>query len=216
MSVRLVKFRRETLAGPDEGLAGLLSRATAEVGEGRIGSWAKAWEEVKGRTEFEVPETLVVTPYLFDFRYRRSTGVALTRFLEGLKEGKFVGTRCSGCGRVLIPPRTFCEWCFRRVDEWIEHSGEGEVATYSIAHIGTNPKVRLPRPEPIAVIWFEGTKVLRPNSKTVAHAAGILHRLGEVDPQEIRIGMKVRPVWRPKEERVGSITDVLYFAPVRR
>ena len=216
MSVRLVKFGGETLAGLESRLAELLSKATAEVGEGRVSSWAKALEESKGRTEFEAQETLVVTPYLLDFRYRRSTGIALTRFLEGLKEGKFLGTRCSGCGRVLIPPRTFCEWCFRRVDEWIEHSGEGEVATYSIAYIGTNPKVRLPKPEPIAVIWFEGTKVVRPNTRTVAHAAGILHRLGEVEPQEIRIGMKVRPVWRPEEERVGSITDVLYFAPVRR
>ncbi|MEM0375678.1 MAG: Zn-ribbon domain-containing OB-fold protein [Nitrososphaerota archaeon] len=215
MRARLVRFAPETLSGLDGTLAELLSRAVAEVGDGREGAWTKALQEVRGRTEFELPAELLVTPYLLDFRYRRSTGIAMTRFLQGLREGKFVGTRCTGCGRVLIPPRTFCEWCFRRVDEWVEHSGEGEVATYSIAHIGTNPKVRLPRPEPIAVIWFEGTKVIRPNSSTVAHAAGILHRLGEVEPSEIEIGMKVRPVWKPKEERTGSITDVLYFAPLR-
>ncbi len=215
MSARPVRFGKDALAGLDGRLADLLSRATSEVGEGRISSWAKALEEVKGRTEFEMTDTLVVTPYLLSFRYRRSTGIALTRFLEGLREGKFLGTKCDGCGRILIPPRTFCEWCFRRVNEWIEHNGEGEVATYSVAHIGTNPKVRLPRPEPIAVIWFEGTKIVRPNTRTVAHAAGILHRLGEVEPNEVRVGMRVRPVWRPREERVGSVTDVLYFAPVR-
>jgi uncharacterized OB-fold protein len=61
------------------------------------------------------------------------------------------------------------------------------------------------------VIWFDGTVVKRPASKTVVHAAGILHRLRGVEPSEVRVGMAVKPVWR--RERVGSILDIDHFEP---
>ena len=43
---------------------------------------------------------------------------------------------------------------------------------------------------------------------------GIMHLLGEVDPDEVKMGMKVKAVWKPAEEREGAITDILYFKPV--
>jgi hypothetical protein len=42
---------------------------------------------------------------------------------------------------------------------------------------------------------------------------GIVHRLGEVDPDEIEIGMPVQAVFKPQADRQGSITDILYFKP---
>lgn len=215
MSARVVRYGPEQLEGLPASFAGFLRRATEEVGSGREQSWSKAVSEFNERVPEMALPGLVVQPWLFDFRYRRATGEAVERFLEGLKEGRIIGTRCEGCGRVFIPPRSFCELCFRRVRTYVEHSGEGEVATYSVAYIGTNPRERLARPEVVAVIWFEGTKVVRPNSHHVFHAAGLMHKLGEVEPSEVRIGMKVKPVWRPKEQRRGEITDILYFAPVR-
>jgi uncharacterized OB-fold protein len=41
-----------------------------------------------------------------------------------------------------------------------------------------------------------------------------MHLLGEVDPQQVEIGMKVQAVWKPAEEREGSILDIKYFKPV--
>ena len=46
-----------------------------------------------------------------------------------------------------------------------------------------------------------------------ASSGGFLHYLGEVKPDEIRIGMKVKAVWKPPEERTGSILDIRYFRP---
>jgi len=43
---------------------------------------------------------------------------------------------------------------------------------------------------------------------------GIMHLLGEVEPGDIKIGMKVKAVWKPEEEREGSITDIIYFKPL--
>jgi uncharacterized OB-fold protein len=43
---------------------------------------------------------------------------------------------------------------------------------------------------------------------------GIMHLLGEVDPQKVKIGMRVQAVWKPPKEREGAITDILYFKPI--
>ena len=42
---------------------------------------------------------------------------------------------------------------------------------------------------------------------------GILHLVNEVDPQLVRIGMRVQAVWKLVEDRQGAITDILYFKP---
>ena len=42
---------------------------------------------------------------------------------------------------------------------------------------------------------------------------GILHLLGGVRSKDVRIGMKVKAIWKPASERVGAITDIRYFAP---
>ena len=60
-------------------------------------------------------------------------------------------------------------------------------------------------PETPAVIEIDGASPLH----------GIMHKLGEVDPQEISIGMRVKAVWKPAEEREGAITDILYFKPIK-
>jgi uncharacterized OB-fold protein len=46
-----------------------------------------------------------------------------------------------------------------------------------------------------------------------ASEGGFLHKLGEVDPDDVRIGMAVEAVWKPLAERTGSILDIAYFRP---
>ena len=58
-------------------------------------------------------------------------------------------------------------------------------------------------PELPAVIRLDG-----------ASQGGFLHKLGEVAPDDVAIGMAVEAVWRPLEERTGSILDIAYFRPV--
>jgi len=63
---------------------------------------------------------------------------------------------------------------------------------------------RISEPEIPAVIEIDGASPLH----------GILHKLGEVDPQQVHIGMRVKAVWKPENERQGAITDILYFKPL--
>lgn len=46
----------------------------------------------------------------------------------------------------------------------------------------------------------------------MAKNPGLVHLLGEVDLEQLRIGMRLQAVF--KEERVGSILDIKYFKPL--
>ncbi len=135
-----------------------------------------------------------------DARYAWDTGVAISRFLDGLQQGKVLGRECRGCERVLVPPRMFCERCFRETDAWIEVESTGVVQTYSICHVSWDMQA-LDEPEIPAVIWIDGSD------------GALLHVLGDVRPDDVRVGMSVEAAWKSKGERVGSILDIAYFRP---
>jgi uncharacterized OB-fold protein len=54
-------------------------------------------------------------------------------------------------------------------------------------------------PEVVVLVSWEGVR------------GGLMHRLKEVDPAEVFIGMAVEPVW--SDQRVGAISDISHFRP---
>ncbi len=147
---------------------------------------------------------VLITQYNADPHYSWASGVAVGRFLSELKNGKLIARKCNTCNRILIPPRMFCEDCFRDTDEWVYVKDTGTINTYSVDHVGTDAH-RLSEPLFVAVVTIDGASELM----------GFLHLLGEVLEKDIKIGMKVQAVWKAPEERVGSILDIRYFKPVR-
>ena len=137
-----------------------------------------------------------------DARYAWDAGAAISGFLDGLQRGTILGRSCRQCERVLVPPRMFCERCFRSTDAWVEVESTGIVQTFSICHVRWDMEP-LEVPELPAVIAIDGSN------------GGFLHTLGEVEPDEVRIEMAVEAVWKPVSERVGSILDIAYFRPRR-
>ncbi len=129
--------------------------------------------------------------------------MAISRFLEELEKGKIIGRKCSKCQRTLVPPRMYCEQCYRPTDEWEYVRDTGSINTFSISHVGTDAR-RLKSPILVAVVELDGA----------SPGMGILHTLGKVEPSRISIGMKVKAVWKPPGERQGAITDIRYFEPV--
>jgi uncharacterized OB-fold protein len=131
------------------------------------------------------------------------TGVAIGRYLASLQEGVLLGSRCRSCRRTVIPPRTVCEWCFRPMDAFVPLEDTGTINTFSLCYVTWDVQ-RISEPEIPAVIEIDGASPLH----------GIMHKLGEVDPERVHIGMRVKAVWAPAEARQGAITDILYFKPM--
>ena len=139
-----------------------------------------------------------------EVQYSWSLGHAISKFLQGLKKGKLIGIHCKKCKRVLFPPRMFCEYCYRPTDEWVELPDTGIIETFSISYLDPDAR-RIEEPILVGVIDLDNTP---PNH-------GIMHYFGEMTKDEIKIGMKVKAVWKPENEREGSITDILYFKPLK-
>lgn len=140
-----------------------------------------------------------------NIKYQWSAGVAMSRFLEELKKGKIIGTTCNECGRVMVPPRVFCEQCFKSVDGWAFVKDTGTINTYSVSFVAGDAS-RIKEPILVAVIDLDGA----------SKGMGILHWLGEIkDWKKIQFGMKVKAVWKPEKERTGSILDIKYFKPIK-
>ncbi|ACP39395.1 Zn-ribbon domain-containing OB-fold protein [Saccharolobus islandicus] len=53
-------------------------------------------------------------------------------YIEAVKRGEIVATRCKNCGSVYFPPQKDCYNCGKNEMEWIKVSNEGEIMTYSI------------------------------------------------------------------------------------
>jgi len=179
-------------------------------GEGSAPTAASNWAE---KTAEDLPGTAIKrvqdvphVEYQPELTYSWDNGFALTTYLQGFAEGKIRASYCSGCDRFMIPARPFCELCnLRAVDRYFDMPDTGTVETFTISHVDWSSA---PLPDGqvnvFAVIAIDGAP----------EHMGLIHLLGEVDPQEVEIGMRVEAVWKPAEERKGSVTDLRYFRPV--
>jgi len=136
-------------------------------------------------------------------KYMWSAGVAMSRFLNELKKVKIIATTCKKCGRIMVPPRMFCEQCFKPTDGWTYVKDTGTVNTYSVSFIAGDAS-RVKEPTIVAVIDLDGA----------SKGMGILHTMSEIDWKKVKFGMKVKAVWKPEKERTGAITDIKYFKPL--
>jgi len=150
--------------------------------------------------EYPVMEGTISLPY------RWALGPVNARFFEELKKKRIFGTKCPKCARVLVPARKFCPRCFVDTDEWVQVKDEGTLRTWAFINYSYVAQPKEP-PYITAVIDLDGADV------------GLSHYVGGVDfsdlekiKSRVKIGMRVRAVW--KEKREGRITDIDYFAPV--
>lgn len=143
------------------------------------------------------------TNYETVLRYSWASGVAISRFLSGLKKGELWARKCNNCKRILIPPRMYCEECFRPTDSWVKVKNTGTVNTFSISYVN-NDASRRKKPILVSVIEIDGA----------SPGMGMLHLLGGVEPKKVEVGMRVKAVWKKKPERKGAITDIRYFEPL--
>jgi uncharacterized OB-fold protein len=133
----------------------------------------------------------------FDYAY----GNEYRRFYEEMRDNKrIMGVKCSKCGAVLLPPRTYCGFCFEPADQWVELADEGTVITYTVVHQSSASGEEKP-PFIYSFIRLDGADVHIP------------HLLGEIDPDDVEVGMRVQAVW--SENREGALSDIKYFRPLR-
>ena len=145
-------------------------------------------------------------PFVFDGKIdipaTYSAGKVGSQFLIELRDNKrIMGIKCPACNLVYVPPKSTCKYCFGELSEWVEVSHEGTLLTHAVAY---QPTPVQPVEPPIAygIVQLDGADT------------GLVHMLSEVDFKQLKVGMKVKAVFKVKKERVASILDIKYFKPV--
>ena len=122
-------------------------------------------------------------------------------FMRALRdERRILGLRCPVCRRVYLPPRPVCGNCHVELREWAEVKDTGTVRAFTVVRTPIiDPATGQPRPASygMALIQLDGADTT------------LNHYLAENDLSKLRLGMRVRAVWR--EERVGRLNDIVHF-----
>lgn len=134
--------------------------------------------------------------------YNYSAGRAGSRFLIGLRDEKKIrGLSCPKCKKVYVPPRSTCKDCFGLLSEWVDVSDEGTLQTFTVVRQQNDAAQPVKVPFAYGIIKLDGADT------------GFVHMLGGVNLESIRIGMRVKAVFKTK--RTASILDINYFEPVK-
>ncbi len=135
-------------------------------------------------------------------QYRFAAGRHAQRFFDALRdEGRILATRDAE-GNVMVPPRPVCGLSSLPMEEWVEVGPGGTLAGCTIVYVPfIDPMTGQQRPVPygFGLVRFDGADT------------NIYHLLDETDPERIGVGKRVEAVFKPQEERMGSLADIRHF-----
>ena len=183
--------------------------AYREYAEASYGVARKKYEGEMKLYRKVLDEGCVIVDTLVHLPFKESAGLRLSRFLKALKdEGKILALRCPECRRVIFPPRAVCGFCRITL-------GKKEEEWFTLGDAGTVTSIVLPTER--EVDRATGRVVGEPNPCAFIRLDGgdewtiLVHYLEMIDLEKLRRGMRVKAVWKPKEERRGRLSDISFF-----
>ena len=145
------------------------------------------------------PVTSVVTPIRLAYTY--TPGTALSRYLRAMATKRILGERCGVTGQVFVPPRGVSPLAGTATSEVVELAHTGYVESFNITRVPIERRPDLKPPYCSAWIVLDGASV------------GFLGLVINIAPEEVRVGMKVRAVWKPDDELETSAANILGWEP---
>ncbi|MEV6562324.1 OB-fold domain-containing protein [Nocardia sp. NPDC051756] len=144
------------------------------------------------------PITVITTPV--DLNYKHTASPQETVYLRGLAEGKLLGGRTDAAGKVYFPPRGANPTDGRPTDEVVELPDRGTVTTFCIVNVPFLGQ-RIKPPYVAAYVLLDGADI------------PVLHLVLGCEASEVRMGMRVEAVWKPREEWGFGLENVDHFRP---
>jgi uncharacterized OB-fold protein len=140
----------------------------------------------------------IVTPAALHFTV--NPGTATARFLNAIAEKRLIGQRCPSCRKVYVPPRGSCPTCAVASEEEVEVAARGTVTSFCIVRV-PYPGQTIKPPYCSASILLDGADI------------PFLHLVGDVQVEDVRMGMRVEAAWVDDSERGPTVESIRWFAP---
>ncbi|KZS80632.1 Zn-ribbon domain-containing OB-fold protein [Mycobacterium persicum] len=144
------------------------------------------------------PVTMVVTP--IEMTIQHTASHEESAYLRAIAEGKLLGARTGQNGKVYFPPHGADPATGQPTTEFVELPDKGTVTTFAIINIPFMGQ-RIKPPYVAAYVLLDGADI------------PFLHLVSDVDAHEVRMGMRVEAVWKPREEWGYGIDNIQYFRP---
>jgi uncharacterized protein len=142
--------------------------------------------------------TMITTPVRL--HYQHSASAEESRYLRAIRQGKLIGQRCPACGKVYIPPRGACPVDGVPTTTDVELPDVGTVTTFCVVNVPFQGQ-RIPPPYVAAQVLLDGADI------------AFQHLILGCDPGDVRMGMRVRAVWKPPEEWGTTSENISHFEP---
>jgi uncharacterized OB-fold protein len=144
------------------------------------------------------PVTMITTPVRLSYDHTVSPGES--SYLLALAQGRLIGQRCPVCGKVYLPPRGACPVDGVPTQDEVELPDTGIVTTFCVVNVPFQGQ-RVPTPYVAASVLIDGADI------------AIQHLILGCPPDEVRMGMRVRAVWKPREEWATGAHNIDHFEP---
>lgn len=189
---------------PDEIETGL--RVRARWADEPVGAITDIrWFEPAATAPASTPEpegdevvTGIISPVHLAYDYAASPEESA--FFRGLADGKLLGQRCPVCQKVYVPPRGACPVDGVPTTTEVELADTGTVTTFCIVNVPFLGQ-RITPPYVSAYILLDGADI------------AFLHLLLDIDPADVRMGLRVKAVWKPRDEWGTTIENISHFEP---
>jgi hypothetical protein len=140
----------------------------------------------------------IVTPVRLTYQF--TAGEAAQDFLHGLAEGKILGRRCPVDGKVYVPARGSCPEHAVSLTDSVEVEDTGTVTTFCIVRIPAE-NLSVDPPFVAAHVLLDGADI------------PFFHVIHGCEPEEVRMGMRVKAHWAPQSELGPTLRSIEYFEP---
>jgi len=128
-------------------------------------------------------------------------GRYLDKFFDNLENKKIVGNKCPKCYDVFVPPRKICGKCNVVIpldQNWVDLPDTGTLVNYTITPYRVNDRThRKTKDLLLGMVQIDGSNT------------SIVYRLMNLEPSEVKIGMKVKIEWAEKTK--GDPSDIKGF-----
>ncbi len=157
-------------------------------------------------------ELLTITSPDVGMPYEWSIGIYGSKFFQEIRENqRFVGIRCSQCGKVRVPPRRVCGSCYQEMDELVYLPPIGTIVACTIVNYPfIDPATGMERPVPYTYGYIQLDGADNIFSHIINSRAGT-GTISETGADKIKVGMRVRAVFKNLNEMEGNIQDIQYF-----
>jgi len=144
------------------------------------------------------PVTMMTTPVRLHYEHTTSRGESA--YLHALAEGRLLGQRCPACGKVYIPPRGACPTDGVPTTDEVNLPDTGTVTTFCVVNVPF-PGQRVTPPYVAAAVLLDGADI------------PISHLILGSEPGEVRMGMRVAAVWKPRDRWGTTAENIDHFRP---